>query len=121
MGIFRLELLSRLERYFFEIPPVLAPTQSPATRDLLQCPPDTFADGHAQEFKPALSQFREKEKSHRLRDGIFFLLELLSRLELPNLILTKDALYRLSYNSTLTTLMIISPFIDNCKHFFNKI
>ena len=26
-------------------------------------------------------------------------LELLSRLELPNLILTKDALYHLSYNS----------------------
>ena len=28
-----------------------------------------------------------------------FTLELLSRLELPNLILTKDALYHLSYNS----------------------
>ena len=27
-------------------------------------------------------------------------LELLSRLELPNLFLTKEALYRLSYNST---------------------
>ena len=28
-------------------------------------------------------------------------LELLSRLELPNLILTKDALYHLSYNSVM--------------------
>ena len=49
------------------------------------------------------------------------MLELLSRLELPNLILTKDALYRLSYNSTLTTTMIISLVFDNCKHFFKII
>ena len=35
------------------------------------------------------------------RTGSRFCLELLSRLELPNLILTKDALYRLSYNSIL--------------------
>ncbi len=33
----------------------------------------------------------------------FSILELLSRLELPNLFLTKEALYQLSYNSTLPT------------------
>ena len=39
--------------------------------------------------KKCLSQFNDRH----------FFLELLSRLELPNLFLTKEALYRLSYSS----------------------
>ena len=34
-------------------------------------------------------------------------MELLSRLELPNLFLTKEVLYQLSYNSTLDLLMVL--------------
>ena len=37
----------------------------------------------------------------------FSILELLSRLELPNLFLTKEALYRLSYNSAFLTNIVI--------------
>ncbi len=40
-----------------------------------------------------------KIKKNRIVFNGSFLLELLSRLELPNLFLTKEALYRLSYNS----------------------
>ena len=43
-------------------------------------------------------------KKRRLLIQPSFSLELLSRLELPNLILTKDALYRLSYNSILCSI-----------------
>ena len=97
-----LELPRRLERYFFEIPPVLAPTQSPATRVLLECSQDILADGHARRVQACSHEFKNEKIPTVFTMGIF-LLELLSRLELPNLILTKDALYRLSYNSTLTT------------------
>ena len=51
------------------------------------------------------------------------MLELLSRLELPNLILTKDALYRLSYSSRCfawalkPTHYIITLFFKICNYF----
>ncbi len=43
-------------------------------------------------------------------------MELLSRLELPNLILTKDALYQLSYNSR--HICYINVLFRCCQSFF---
>ena len=71
------------------------------------------------EFKSALNTKTEKEPLAR----VLFLLELLSRLELPNLILTKDALYRLSYSSrcfawvSKPTHIIIPLFFKICNYF----
>ena len=46
-----------------------------------------------------LTIFTVKKGKKEDRISVLFPLELLSRLELPNLFLTKEALYRLSYNS----------------------
>ena len=95
-GSFRLELLSRLER------PCLrrfAGLVSPFGR----LRPVAYSNIHRIfSLTATLSEFKSarlKKRKSRPSSGLDFLLELLSRLELPNLILTKDALYRLSYNS----------------------
>ena len=63
---------------------------------------------------PALLRIK-KQKDQSFLTG---LMELMTRIELVNLILTKDALYRLSYISTSscrTTRYILHHFLSNCN------
>ena len=50
-----------------------------------------------QDWQPPVLHFRVQNKNPVISDWV---MELMTRIELVNLILTKDALYRLSYIST---------------------